>query len=115
VNAASWAIVPAFLVAGAGVIGLVRAGRLEAAGRLADARAVARRSGFVAGAGSVAVATLTFGLTLPIGARFAVAGLILACGATSLLAGLAGKPRPSSGFAVVFVLAAAFMMIAVNR
>lgn len=114
-NAERWAIVAAFLVSGAGVLGLVLAGRLEAAGHLVEARLAARRSGFVAGAGSVAVATLTFGSTLPIAMRLVSAGLILACAATSLLAGLAGKPRPSSGFAVVFVLAAAFVVFAANR
>ena len=114
-SAEPWAIVAAFLVSGAGVLGLVLAGRLEAAGRLAEARHEARRSGFVAGAGSVAVAILAFGSAVPVAARFGIAGLMLACGAASLLAGLAGKPRPSSGFALVFVLAAALVAFAANR
>jgi hypothetical protein len=112
VSAERWAILAAFLVTGTGVLGLVLAGRREAAGRLLEARLAARRSGFVAGAGSVAVGMLAFGLTIPVDVRFAVVALMLGCGATSLLAGLSGKPRPSAAFAVVLFVAAAILILA---
>ena len=111
-TAALWAIVPAFSVTGAGVAGLVRAGRLEAAGRLADARAAARGSGFVTALGSAGTAALAIHLDVSAGARFAAMSLVLGCGGTSLLAGLSGKPRPSATAAVVMLLAAAIVLSA---
>jgi len=93
-------IVPGLFTAivGAGAIGaqiLLAAGRIEAEGRVATARALARLSGqtlFVAAAAFVVLA----------GLAHVVASLVVAFGGvTALLAGLAGKPRPSGAVAVL--------------
>src|SRR5262245_24673295 len=79
-----------------GALRLARAGRLEAAGRIEEARAGCRRGGFtlaLGSAGAAAPALLLVGI-LP-------AGLLLAAGAVALLAGLSRKPRPSGWFAAL--------------
>jgi hypothetical protein len=84
---------------------LVLAGRLQAGGRLEEARRRARRGGFVAVAGACLLAPLVVAATAErsletlLRAGVPSGGLVLAAGATALLAGLAGKPRPSGAVA----------------
>lgn len=86
----------------AGAATLVRAGRLEAAGRLDVSRVETRRGGFRLATGSAgcAIAAFVSGGPLP-------GALFLAAGSTALLAGLSRKPRPSGSFASLLFAAAA--------
>jgi hypothetical protein len=91
-----------FLAMGCGMI--VRAGRLEAEGRLFEARRGARHGGFLAALGSLLAAAGAF--VLPAAGRVhpgVVAGLMLSSGFSALLAGLSGKPRPT-GWAALALL-----------
>lgn len=91
-----------FLALGCGMV--VRAGRLEAEGRLLEARRGARHGGFLAALGSLLAATGAAGLPATGGASAGlVAGLMLASGFAALLAGLSGKPRPT-GWAALALL-----------
>lgn len=84
---------------------VLRAGRLEAEGRLVEARRAARGGGFVAAIGSLLAAAGAAGLPAERGAsRGVVAALMLASGFAALLAGLSGKPRPT-GWAALLLLA----------
>ena len=84
-----------FLAMGCGMI--LRAGRLEAEGRLVEARRGARHGGFLAALGSLVAAA---------GApRALVAALLLASGFAALLAGLSGKPRPTGWAALALLVA----------
>jgi hypothetical protein len=97
-----------FLAMGCGLV--LRAGRLEAAGSLLEARRSARQGGFLAALGALFGAASVF--ALPEGARHEreiAAGLLLASGFAALLAGLSGKPRPT-GFAAAALLAAAIVV-----
>jgi hypothetical protein len=85
---------------------VVRAGRLEAVGRLFEARRTARHGGFLAALGSLLAAGGAAGLPAGGGAeRGIVAGLMLASGLAALLAGLSGKPRPTGWAALGFLVA----------
>jgi hypothetical protein len=91
-----------FLALGCGMV--VRAGRLEAEGRLFEARRGARNGGFLAALGSLLAAASAAGLPAESAAsRGLVAGLMLASGFVALLAGLSGKPRPT-GWAALALL-----------
>jgi len=93
-----------FLAMGCGLI--LRAGRLEADGKLDEARRGARSGGFLAALGSLLAAVGAASLPEAAGpARGLVAGLFLGAGAAALLAGLSGKPRPT-GWAAMALLAA---------
>ena len=93
-----------FLAMGCGM--LLRAGRLEAEGRVVEARRGARQGGFVAMIGSLLAAAGAGALPEAAGAvRWIVAGLMLASGLAALLAGLSRKPRPT-GWAACLLLAA---------
>ena len=84
---------------------VLRAGRLEADGRLIEARRGARAGGFLAALGSVLAAAGAAGLPAERGAlRGVVVALMLASGFAALLAGLSGKPRPT-GWAALALLA----------
>ena len=91
-----------FLAMGCGMV--LRAGRLEAEGRLVEAKRGARHGGFLAALGSLLAAVGA--AALPAGAsRGLVAALMLAAGFAALLAGLSGKPRPT-GWAALALLGA---------
>jgi len=93
-----------FLALGCGLV--LRAGRLEAEGKLEEARRGARNGGFLAALGSLVAAVGAAALPEGTGAsRGLAAALFLAAGAAALLAGLAGKPRPT-GWAAMALLAA---------
>jgi hypothetical protein len=82
---------------------LLRAGRLEAAGHLIQARRVARQGGFLGVLGSLVAAA---------GApRLAPAMLLLASGFAALLAGLSGKPRPTGWAAFALLVAGAVVAL----
>ena len=86
-----------FLALGCGL--LLRAGRLEAEGRLVEARRVGRQGGFLGAIGSLLAAA---------GAgRPAPAVLLLASGFAALLAGLSGKPRPTGWAAFALLVTGA--------
>ena len=92
------------LAMGCGLI--LRAGRLEAAGQLEDARRGARNGGFLAALGSLVAAAGAAALPAEAGSsRGLAAALFLASGASALLAGLSGKPRPT-GWAATALLTA---------
>jgi hypothetical protein len=102
------------LAMGSGMV--LRAGRLEADGRLVEAKRVARSGGFLAALGSLAAAAGAGVLPATAGAaRGAVAGLMLGAGFASLLAGLSGKPRPAGWAAFVLLFAGAVVAIASVR
>ena len=97
-----------FLALGCGMI--VRAGRIEAEGRLVEARRGARLGGFLAALGSLLAAAGAVELPAERGAaRGVVAALMLASGFAALLAGLSGKPRPT-GWAALLLLVAALVV-----
>jgi hypothetical protein len=97
-----------FLAMGCGMV--IGAGRMEAEGRLEEARRKARQGGFLAAIGSLLAAAGAAGLPAAAGSgRGIVAGLVLASGFAALLAGLAGKPRPT-GWAALALLAAAVVV-----
>jgi hypothetical protein len=90
------------LAMGCGMV--LRASRLEAAGRLAEARRGARQGGFVAAVGSLLAAAGAAGLPARSGRMTAASAvLLLAAGGAALLAGLAGKPRPTGWLAAGLV------------
>ena len=89
-----------FLAMGCGLI--LRAGRLEAEGRLVEARRGARQGGFLAALGALFGAASAFALPARQGA---VAGILLASGFAALLAGLSGKPRPTGWAALGLLIA----------
>ena len=91
-----------FLAMGCGMV--LRAGRLEAEGRLFEARRGARHGGFLGALGSLLAAAGAAGL--PKGGHASpgvVAALMLGSGFAALLAGLSGKPRPT-GWAALAML-----------
>jgi hypothetical protein len=93
-----------FLAMGCGMV--LRAGRLEAEGRLVEAKSGARQGGFLAALGSLLAAVGAAALPAASGAaRGLVAGLLLASGFAALLAGLSGKPRPTGWAALALLLA----------
>jgi hypothetical protein len=92
------------LAMGCGLV--LRAGRLEAEGKLEEARRGARSGGFLAALGSMLAAVGAAALPESAGrARGLTAALFLAAGAAALLAGLSGKPRPT-GWAAMALLSA---------
>jgi hypothetical protein len=92
-----------FLAMGCGMV--VRAGRLEAEGRLFEARRGARHGGILAALGSLLAAAGAAGLPAKAGAAPGlVAVLMLASGFAALLAGLSGKPRPTGWAALAFLV-----------
>lgn len=103
-----------FLAFGCGMV--VQAGRLEAEGRLVEARRVARNGGFLAALGALVAAAGAGALPEAAGVpRGAVAGLMLASGFAALLAGLSGKPRPTGWAAAALMVAGAVVAIAAVR
>ena len=93
-----------FLAMGCGMI--LGAGRLEAEGKLVEAKRRARQGGFLAALGSLLAAAGAAGLPADGAApRGLVAGLVLASGFTALLAGLSGKPRPTGWAALALLVA----------
>jgi hypothetical protein len=102
------------LAMGSGMV--VRAGRLEAEGRLVEARRVARNGGFLAALGALVAAAGAGALPEAAGAaRGLVAGLMIAAGFAALLAGLSGKPRPTGWAAAGLLVAGAVVAIASVR
>ena len=98
--------VPHLLLLAMGCGLVVRAGRLEAAGSLIEARRLARRGGWLSALGSLVASVGALALPDAAGAgRFVAAGLLLTAGFAALLAGLSGKPRPT-GWAALGLLAA---------
>jgi hypothetical protein len=122
-TSASIALAAAAAVATIACALLLQAGSLERRGLVPGARALARRAGLWMAAGTLlevpAAALLLLGL--PAAEResllggdpaatalaAAAAAAALGAGATGLLAGLSGKPRPSGGFAAALLAAAA--------
>jgi hypothetical protein len=84
------------------IVALVRAGRLEAKGRLDESRAGTRGGGLRLAACSVVGA----GAALVSGVWIA-SGLLLAAGVAALLTGLSRKPRPSGWTAALLFVAGA--------
>jgi hypothetical protein len=93
-----------FLAMGCGMV--VGAGRMEAEGRLEEAKRRARHGGFLAALGSLLAAVGAAGLPTQ---RGIVASLLLASGFAALLAGLSGKPRPT-GWAALSLLVAGIVV-----
>jgi len=89
-----------FLAMGCGMV--VGAGRMEAEGRLEEAKRRARQGGFLAAVGSLLAAVGA--LALPTRSAV-VAVLMLASGFAALLAGLSGKPRPTGWAALALLVA----------
>ena len=87
-----------FLAMGCGMV--FGAGRLEAEGKLVEAKRRARQGGFLAAVGSLLAAVGAAALPALSGI---VAVLMLASGFAALLAGLSGKPRPT-GWAALALL-----------
>ena len=105
------AIVPLALgviAAGAACAALVAAGSAERKGDLATSRRTARRAGIAGGAGAL-LALLAAAIALvsgPGGAAWLAAwASALVYGTASLLAGLAGKPRPTAALAALALAA----------
>ena len=97
----------ALVVESLGCAGLLRAGLLEARGLLEEAATAARGAGFVTiAAGAIAAVAALLPPGPPFPSRLAAPVLALAAGWIALLAGLAGKPRPSGGTAAVLVAGA---------
>ncbi len=108
----TWGIVHVALCAAtaAGCVRILRAGRLEGAGLLPQARRRARSGGFLAAGGALAATVSWLGreLLVPRDAPPATAVILLLgmlSGLVALLAGLSGKPRPSGWFAAALCLA----------
>jgi len=104
--------VPRLLLLAMGCALLLRAGRLEAEGRLEDARRGARHGGFLAALGSLVAAAGAW--AVPATARAAGglgAGLLLGSGFAALLAGLSGKPRPTAWAALLLGVAGAVVAL----
>jgi hypothetical protein len=99
-----------FLAMGCGMV--VNAGRMEAEGRLEEARRRARQGGFLAVLGSIFAAASA--AALPAG-RGPVAALLGASGFAALLAGLSGKPRPTGWAALALVAAAVVVALVAVR
>lgn len=94
----------AFLAMGCAFV--LRAGRLEAAGRIVEARRGARQGGFLAALGSILGAAGAAALPSTAGHRPGlVVALILMSGFAALLAGLSGKPRPTGWVALALLVA----------
>jgi hypothetical protein len=92
-----------FLAMGCGMV--LRAGRLEAAGHLVESRRGARQGGFLSALGALLGAASAFALPASAGnARGIAAALLLASGFAALLAGLAGKPRPTGWAALALLI-----------
>jgi hypothetical protein len=90
---------------------ILRAGRLEARGRSAPSRRLARLGGRTSFVGAVALAPLlgasaALGSMAPVAVPIAAAGLLACAGVIGLLGGLSAKPRPSGLFATAFHVAA---------
>ena len=102
------ALVGAFWAAGAACASLLTAGSAEKRGDLQRARREARRASPAGGAGAV-LALLAAGIALgsgPSGAVWLLAWAAAALsGGASLLAGLAGKPRPTAVLATLALVA----------
>ena len=93
-----------FLAMGCGMI--LGAGRLEAEGKLVEAKRRARQGGFLAALGSLLAAVGAAGLPEGVGtSRGLIAALMLASGFAALLAGLSGKPRPTGWAALALLVA----------
>lgn len=95
---------------------LLRAGAVEKRGLLEAARRIARRGGMAMGGGALLELGAGVVLSLSIGRGPAVwplaaTALVAAAGAgfAGLLAGLAGKPRPTGALAVILLLVAAVL------
>ena len=95
-----------------GIALVVRAGTLERVGRLVEARRAARGGGWLAAVGSLLAAAGAGALPH---ARGPVAGTMLAAGFAALLAGLAGKPRPTCWAAVALLAAGVVVAIVAVR
>lgn len=89
-----------FLAMGCGMV--VSAGRMEAEGRLEEAKRRVRQGGFLGAAGSLLAAVGAAALPTRSGV---VAVLMLAAGFAALLAGLSGKPRPTGWAALALLVA----------
>ena len=89
-----------FLAMGCGMV--LGAGRMEAEGRLEEAKRRARQGGFLAAVGSLLAAVGAAALPSQ---RGVVAVLMLVSGFAALLAGLSGKPRPTGWAALALLLA----------
>ena len=105
------AFLPLLLPHAAGCAMLLRAGRLEAAGGLVEARATARRGGFLAALGALVAAASAAALPGAGPGRAYGAGLLLVSGLAALLAGLSGKPRPTGWAAAALLLAGAVVAV----
>lgn len=95
---------------------VLRAGRLEAEGRLEEARRGARTGGFLAASGSLLAAAGA--IDLPGGgskARLLAAAALLASGGAALLAGLSGKPRPTGWAAAGLLVAGVVVALVLVR
>ena len=100
------------LAIGCGLV--LRAGRLEAAGELEQSQRGARSGGFLAALGSLVAAAGAASLETASGReRGIAAACFLASGGAALLAGLAGKPRPT-GWAAAALLAAGVVVLALS-
>ena len=103
---------PHLLVLALGIATLIRAGRLEASGRLVEARRTARTAGWLGAIGATVAAA---GAMLLPAWQGAVALTMLAAGFVALLAGLAGKPRPTCWAALGLLLAGVVVALASVR
>jgi hypothetical protein len=87
-----------------------------AAGRLVDAGRAARSGGWLAALGALVAAASA--VALPDAARTArlgVAGAMLGSGFAALLAGLAGKPRPTGWVALALLLTGTVVAVVAVR
>ncbi len=102
-------------MAGVGCFLVLVAGGLERRGELRAARRLARTGGFTSAVGaavqaaSVPFLAWTAASAVPLGASVLAA---LASGLVALLAGLAGKPRPSGSFAALLWIASLVLYLA---
>jgi len=101
-----------FLLGTAGCLLLLAAGRRYSRGRLAPARGLGRRAGFLLATGDASLALFAAAAALGGSGRLswtglAGAALFGAAGLVGLLGGLSGKPRPADGFAAALHVAAA--------
>ncbi|HEX4826434.1 MAG TPA: hypothetical protein VFV19_19195 [Candidatus Polarisedimenticolaceae bacterium] len=95
-----------------GVAMVLSAGRLEAEGRLVEAKRTARRGGWMAAVGAPVGAVGA--ATLPAYGAF-VAIALLVSGFAAWLAGLSGKPRPTGWAAAVLLFVGVVVAIASVR
>ena len=93
---------------------LARAGSLEAAGRLEEARAIARSASIPAQGVLMLSALVLLMAATPLPRSAAVIGLASGGGVVALLAALSRKPRPSVYFATGLLSAAVVAMFLVR-